>query len=131
MEIFPLLFWLLLLGAVVCVAFVRLEKRWGWQTAVSLLGLSLIAWLILRAQLPLNATFFSWSQSGFLPDWTWRIDATSWNITFWLLLVATAVSLHTFLTQSPQTSFAPANVLLLTAAALTVIWSDRDRKSVV
>ena len=126
MEIFPLLFWLLLLGASACVALLRFRPAWVWPTAVSLLGLSLILWLIVRTQLPVGAVALGWSASGFLPDWTWRIDLTSWNLTFWLLLVSTAVSLHTFLqsTHSTEKTTAPAALLLLTAAALSAIWSD-------
>ncbi|GJM40933.1 MAG: hypothetical protein DHS20C20_12150 [Ardenticatenaceae bacterium] len=126
MEIFPLLFWLLLLGAVVCVALIHFEKNWGWPTAVSLLGISLLTWLILRAQLPLTAPFLAWSESGFLPDWTWRIDTTSWAITCWLLLVVTAVSTRKLLqpAHSDKPSSSPATVLLLTAVSLSVIWSD-------
>lgn len=126
MELFPLLFWLLLLGAAACVVLQRVRPAWAWPTAVSLLGLTLLTWSILRTQLPLNATFLSWSASGFLPDWTWRIDHTGWSLTLWLLLVGTAVSLHTVLQKlaTPGSAFAPASLLLLTAAALSAIWSD-------
>jgi hypothetical protein len=125
MEIFPLLFWLLLLGAAACLAWLRFEKNWGWLTAVSLLGLSLLIWLVLRPQLPLDATFLAWSANGFLSDWTWRIDPTSWGLTVWLLLLSTAVSLRALLqkSDSPDKPSAPASVLLLTAAALTAVWS--------
>ena len=102
------------------------RPAWLWPTAVSLLGLTLLIWLILRSQLPLNATFLPWSASGFLPDWTWHIDQTSWSLTLWLLLVNTAVALHTFL-QKPaivEKPTAPASLLLLTATALSAIWSD-------
>ncbi len=93
--------------------------------AVSLLGLLLLIWLILRTQLPLTATFLAWSASGSPPDWTWQVDTTSWHITVWLLLVSTAVSLHALLqpTHPANRSTTPASVLLLTAAGLTAIWS--------
>ncbi|MBK7896462.1 MAG: hypothetical protein WAS33_10580 [Candidatus Promineifilaceae bacterium] len=125
MEIFPLLFWLLLLGAAACVALLRFRPAWVWATAVSLLGLSLVLWLIVRTQLPVAAVALSWSASGFLPDWTWRIDPTSWALTFWLLLVSTAVTSRALL-QSPHPTekpTAPATMLLLTATALSAIWS--------
>ncbi len=127
MEIFPLLFWLLLVGAVACVVLLRFRPAWVWPTAVSLLGLTLLIWLILRAQLPLDATFFAWPTSGFLPDWTWHADATSWGLTVWLLLVSMGVSLHSLLKKTnlankPTTT--PASLLLLTAAAFSAIWSD-------
>ncbi|WP_420645366.1 hypothetical protein [Candidatus Leptofilum sp.] len=126
MEIFALLFWLLLLGAAVCVVWLRFEKDWGWPTAVPLLGISLLTWLILRTQLPLTTTFLAWSANGILPDWTWRIDSSSWGITIWLLLVATTVSLYAYLQPGSLADkpAAPASILLLTAAALTAVWSD-------
>ena len=108
------------------MALPRFRPAWVWPTAVSLLALSLILWLIVRAQLPVSATALAWSASGFLPDWTWHIDPTSWSVSFWLLLVSTAVSLHTFL-QNPKSAHkptAPAAILLLTAATLSAIWSD-------
>lgn len=126
MEIFPLLFWLLLVGAIACIALLRFRPTWVWPTAVSFLGLTLLIWLILRAQLPLDTTFLAWSTSGFLPDWTWHVDATSWGITVWLLLVSTAVSLQSLLKKqnSANKPTTPAHILLLTAAALSAIWSD-------
>ncbi|MAT96885.1 MAG: hypothetical protein CL608_07065 [Anaerolineaceae bacterium] len=126
MEIFPLLFWLLLVGAAVCIALLRFRPAWTWLTAVSFLGVTLLIWLILRAQIPLDATFFAWSANGFLPDWTWHVDATNWGLTTWLLLVSTAVSLRPLLQnkKSANKAIAPASVLLLTAAALSAIWSD-------
>jgi hypothetical protein len=126
MEIFPLLFWFLLVGAASCVALRRFRPVWLWPTAVSFLGLVLLIWLLLGSQLPLNATFLAWSTSGFLPDWTWYIDRTSWQLTLWLLLVMTAVSLRPFLQKiySSDNSNTPASMLLLTAATLCAIWSD-------
>ena len=125
MEIFPVLFWLLLLGAAACTALLWFRPALAWPTAVGLLGFTLLAWLIIRPQLPLEATFLNWSASGFLPDWSWRLSAASWGLTLWLLLVVTAVSLHAWL-HHPNPSdkpTAPASLLLLTAAALTAIWS--------
>jgi hypothetical protein len=126
MEIFLLLFWLLLLGAAACVALLWFRPTWVWPTAVGLLGFTLLAWLIIRPQLPLQAIFLSWSTTGFLPDWTWRLDTASWGLTLWLLLVVTAVSLHAWLHHSNPSDkpTAPASLLLLTAAALSAIWSD-------
>lgn len=126
MEIFPLLFWLLLLGAAACVILLRFRPAWVWPTAVSLLGLTLLTWLILRSQLPLQATFLAWSTGGFLPDWIWRVDDTGWGLTVWLLLLTTAVSLRPLLqkTKPFDKPTAPASILLLTAAALSAIWSD-------
>lgn len=125
MEIFQLLFWLLLLGAATCVALLRFRPAWTWPTAVGLLGLGLLIWLVLRTQLPLQATFLGWSSSGILPDWTWRVDLPDWGMTLWVLLLGTAVALRTFLqpegTNRPTT---PASLLLLVAASLSVIWSD-------
>ncbi len=125
MEIFPLLFWLLLVGAAACVVLLRYRPAWVWSTAVSFLGLTLLNWLILRAQLPLEASFLAWSSSSFLPDWTWRVDDTGWGLTVWLLLVSTAVSLRPFLQKRESTdkTTAPAGILLLTAAAFSAIWS--------
>ena len=104
----------------------QFRPNWVWPTAVSLLGLTLLVWLILRTQLPLEATFVAWSDSGFLPDWTWHIDRISWGLSLWLLLISTAVSLRSLLQQTTPTqkSTAPAAILLLTAAALSAIWSD-------
>ena len=42
MEIFPLLFWLLLVGAAACVILLRFRPAWMWLTAVSFLGLTLL-----------------------------------------------------------------------------------------
>ena len=104
----------------------QFRPNWVWPTAVSLLGLTLLVWLILRTQLPLEATFVAWSDSGFLPDWTWHIDRISWGLSLWLLLISTAVSLRSFFQQTTPTQkpAAPAAILLLTAAALSAIWSD-------
>ncbi|MCC6607193.1 MAG: hypothetical protein IT327_28555 [Anaerolineae bacterium] len=125
MEIFPFLFWLLLLGAAACVALLRFRPAWTWPTAVALLGLALLTWLSLRTQLPLEATFLSWSAGGVLPDWTWRINLAGWGVTSWVLLVGTAVALHAFLQpDSANRAITPASLLLLVAAALSVIWSD-------
>lgn len=125
MEIFPLLFWLLLFGAAACVVLLRFRPAWVWPTAVSLLGLTLLTWLFLRAQLPLDATFLVWSATGFLPDWTWRIDDTTWALTLWLLLLVTAVCLRSLLQKIKSgKSMDQATMLLLTAASLSAIWSD-------
>lgn len=126
MEILPLLFWLLLVGAAAIVVLLRFRPAWVWPTAVSFLGLILLIWFILRAQLPLNATFLAWSASGYLPDWTWHVDVTGWSLTAWLLLLSTAVSLSPVLQKSisPDKATTPASVLLLTAVALSAIWSD-------
>ncbi len=125
MEIFLLLFWLLLLGAAACAALLRFRAAWTWPTAVGLLGLVLLIWLGLRPQLPLEATFFGWSASGFLPDWTWRVDLAAWGMTTWVLLLGTAVALRAFLQpERANQPTAPASLLLLAAAALSVIWSD-------
>lgn len=125
MAIFQLLFWLLLLGAAASVVLLRFRPAWTWPTAVGLLGLVLLIWLILRTQLPLQATFFGWSSSGILPDWTWHVGLSDWGLTLWVLLLGTAVALHTLLqpdsTHRPTT---PASLLLLIAASLSVIWSD-------
>ena len=125
MEIFLLLFWLLLLGAAACVALIWFRPAGVWPTAMGLLGLTLLIWLVLRMQLPLEATFMSWPNADFLPDWTWRVDLTSWSLTLWLLLVSTAVSLRTYLQKSDalEKPFTPASLLLLIAAALSAIWS--------
>ncbi|MEZ4592593.1 MAG: hypothetical protein R3D55_15825 [Chloroflexota bacterium] len=104
----------------------RFRPTWVWPTAVSLLALSLVVWLMVYTQLPVSAVALGWSASTNLPDWTWQINPTSWSLTLWLLLVSTAVSLHTFL-QTPKSAhnpIAPAAMLLLTAAALSAIWSD-------
>ena len=108
------------------MALLKLRPTWLWSTAVGLLSFTLLSWLILRSQIPMEATFLVWSAGGFLPDWTWHIDQTSWSLTLWLLLVSTAVSLHAYWqnkdTQKRLTT--PTNLLLLTAAALSAIWSD-------
>ncbi|MCB8980431.1 MAG: hypothetical protein H6657_23720 [Ardenticatenaceae bacterium] len=125
MEIFLLLFWLLLLGAAACVALLRFRPAWTWPTAVGLLGLVLLIWLVLRTQLPLEATFLSWSSSGFLPNWTWRVDRAAWGVTTWMLLLGTAVALRAFRQpDSANRPTTPASLLLLIAASLSVIWSD-------
>jgi len=126
MEIFPLLFWLLLAGSATCAVLERFRPAWVWPTAVSFLGLTLIIWATLGSQLPLSTPFLTWSASGYLPDWTWRVDGTSWILTIWLLVVITAVSLRPLLQKSASIDKprAPASVLLLTAAALSAIWSD-------
>jgi hypothetical protein len=126
MEISLLIFWLLLLGAVVSIVMLRFRPAAVWLTAVGTTSLTLLIWLFLRSQLPLEATFFRWSASGFLPNWTWRIDATAWALTAWLLLLVTAVLLHHALSPSPANNktASPAQLLLLTAAACTAIWSD-------
>ena len=125
MEIFHLLFWLLLLGAAACVALLRFRPAWTWPTAVGLLGLVLLTWLILRSQLPLQITFLRWSSGGVLPDWTWSVNLTGWGVTTWVLLVGTAVALRAFLQpDSANQPTTPASLLLLVAAALSVIWSD-------
>ncbi|MBK8905686.1 MAG: hypothetical protein IPM53_31175 [Anaerolineaceae bacterium] len=124
MEIFHILFWLLLLGAAACVALLRFRPAWTWPTAVGLLGLVLLIWLVLRTQLPLEATFLSWSSSGFLPDWTWRVNRHTWGLTTWVLLLVTAVSLRAFLQpDGTNRSTTPASLLLLLAAAFSVVWS--------
>ncbi|VAW29742.1 hypothetical protein MNBD_CHLOROFLEXI01-999, partial [hydrothermal vent metagenome] len=129
MEISLLIFWLLLLGAVVSTVLLRLRPAAVWLTAVGTTSLTLLIWLILRPQIPFEATFFRWSASRFLPDWTWRIDATAWALTAWLLLLVTAVLLHTVHTAlNPNLEnnkpASPAHLLLLTAATCTAIWSD-------
>ena len=123
MEISLLLFWLLLLGAAACFGLLRYRPALAWPTTAGLTGLTLLIWLIIRPQLPLEASLFSWADSGILPDWTWHIGTTGWRLTAWLLLLSTAVSLHTTLTKPSTTRLAPTS-LLLTAAALSAIWSD-------
>lgn len=126
MEISLLIFWLLLLGAAICTVITRLRPTIVWPTAAGLTALSLLIWFTGRSQLPVNTVFAGWSSSGFLPDWTWRIDASVWALTAWLLLLLTAVFLHTALSPHSAKSKAtsPAASLLVTAAALTAIWSD-------
>ena len=126
MDITVSLFWLLLAGAAAALVLQRFRPRLAWPTAVSLLGITLVGWLIIRSQIPLQAIVFSWSATGFLPDWTWQIDQTSWNLTLWLLLASTAVSLHATIKHPDpnEMPLAPASMLLLTAAVLSAIWSD-------
>ena len=89
------------------------------------MGLSLLIWLFIRPQIPLETIFLGWSASGFLPDWGWRIDPTTWGLTAWLLLLGTAVALQNILKQPTPTE--PPNALfslLLLAAALNATWSS-------
>ncbi|MCP4417945.1 MAG: hypothetical protein GY805_15090 [Chloroflexi bacterium] len=123
MEIPLLIFWLLLLGAAISVVMMRFRPAFVWATAVGTTSLTLLIWLTVRSQLPLETTFSRWSASGFLPDWTWHIDATVWELSFWLLLLATAVFLHTSLKTNPSSNNS-AHLLLLIVAALTAIWSN-------
>lgn len=126
MEISLLIFWLLLLGAAICTVITRLRLTIVWPTAAGLTALSLLIWFTGRSKLPVNIIFVGWSSSGFLPDWTWRIDASVWALTAWLLLLLTAVFLHTALSphSAKNKTLSPAALLVLTAAALTAIWSN-------
>ncbi len=123
MEISLLIFWLLLLGAAICTALVRVKPALAWPTATGLTALSLLTWLIRRPQLPFESTFLPGSAAGFLPDWTWHVETTAWEITAWILLLMIAFFLQAALQSSPS-HISPASSLLLASATLTAIWSD-------
>lgn len=123
MEIALLLFWLLLLGAASCTVIERVRPALVWPIAFGLSTLTLLVWLFIRGQLPLESTLLNWSASGFLPDWTWRVDQAAWSLSAWLLLVSVTVSLYAFLTVPNKNNIAPSH-LVLTAVALATIWAD-------
>lgn len=93
-----------------------LPERWrpyGAVTAVVIPLFCLLLWLPLRGQLPVSATI----TAAPLPGLIWQVDALSWPVTAWLLLLLMAVFAQHALTPSPAYS------LILTAFTFPLLWA--------
>ncbi|HRQ37727.1 MAG TPA: hypothetical protein PLD25_07415 [Chloroflexota bacterium] len=135
----PVLIFCLLLGG--WVLLLALPARWrvygGW-TAVAIPVLCLLLWLPLRSQLPVVAT----RTAVPLPPFVWQIDAISWPLTLWLLLLLTAALTVSSLGEAGgrkdsgngQTSLPPASplhpltpslahLLIIAAFILPAVWA--------
>ena len=114
--------------------------RWPraiYHTALSVVGIGLIAWLLLGRELPQSASVGEWTNSLFIPLWVWQGDEAIWLLSgmpllmvFSLLLfragrvAASSSRVNHFNWRLHRSEWQPILMLSLVAASLSAIWAS-------
>ncbi|MEW5986195.1 MAG: proton-conducting transporter membrane subunit [Chloroflexota bacterium] len=119
---------LVVAGPALVIALSRWRARYASGAVATLLALLAVGWLAAGRRLPLAFTFSHWPAAASLPSWTWRVDNVAWQLSVFVLLLATAVVLAEVAGGGWQVWRKPAAcvtlLLPLTAATLLALWAD-------
>ena len=118
-------------AAIVSLLAVRRPRFAGPSTGITL-GLALLVWLVAGQNLPLGSGLSEGQDASGLLSAIWRVDATGWQLSFYLLLMMEAVVIASLAHfdrrdwtqgQSPRARILFPAILLVSAAALLTVWT--------